>query len=137
MKKYEQLDISGDIGLKIRGRTLEELFESAAEGTAELITDASKVKGKEKKEIVLSSDSHERLLVLWLNELIFIFDTYGFIGTSFTVHISDCSLKARIYGGIIDPEINESRLLLKAATYHNLSIKTIDSIVEATVIFDI
>ena len=32
MKNYEQIDISGDVGLRIRGENLEELFESAAPG---------------------------------------------------------------------------------------------------------
>ena len=34
-------------------------------------------------------------------------------------------------------EVNESRLLIKAATYHNLSLKRTDSYWEAVVIFDI
>jgi SHS2 domain-containing protein len=137
MKKYEQIDISGDAGLKIWGKTLEDLFQNAAYGTWELITDPSGVREKEKREITLSSNSYEGLLVLWLNELIFLFDSYGFIGTSFSVILEGFSLKACVTGGIINPDINESRLLLKAATYHDLSLKKVRAIWEATVIFDI
>lgn len=137
MKKYELFDISGDVGLKIWGGNSEELFENAASGMSELITDTSKIKGTDKKEITLNSDSYESLLVFWLNELIFLFDAHGFIGTSFSVSLEDNKLKAQISGGIFDPESNESRLLLKAATYHKLSFKKTNSKWEAIVIFDI
>jgi SHS2 domain-containing protein len=46
-------------------------------------------------------------------------------------------LKANITGGIFDPGKNECGLLIKAATYHNLSIKKIGSYWEAIIVFDI
>ncbi len=141
MKKYEQLDISGDAGLKIWGKNLEEIFENAALGMYGLITDTSRIKETEKKEVFLSSDNNENLLVQWLNELVFFFDTYGFVGKNININIENNSgninLNARISGGIFDPENNESILLIKAATYHGLSIKKINVQWEATVIFDI
>jgi SHS2 domain-containing protein len=137
MKKYEQFDISGDVGLSIWGEDLEDLFTNAALSMSGLITDITKIKEREKRECKLAGDTYENLLVLWLNELIFLFDTYGFVGTSFSVELEEKTLKAMISGGTIDPEVNESRLLLKAATYHGLSIRKSGSLWEATVIFDI
>ncbi len=137
MKKYEQIDISGDVGLHISGNTLKELFENAALGMSDLITDISGLKETEKREITLDSDSRENLLVLWLNELIFMFDTYGYIGRSFSVNLKNNNLSAVISGGVFDPRVNESRLLIKAATYHDLSVKKAGAGWEATVIFDI
>jgi SHS2 domain-containing protein len=151
MKKYEQIDISGDAGLRIWGRDFEELLLNAAEGMSELITDTSGIKETEKKKIVLSSDDLEDLLVQWLNELVFLFDTYGFIGTKFSINPESklkpavlenekpdaVELEANITGGIFDPGRNERRLLIKAATYHNLSVKKTGSYWEAVVIFDI
>lgn len=137
MKKYEQLDISGDVSLRIWGANLEELFTNAAEGLSELITDLSGIKETEIKEVVLSSERNEDLLVNWLNELIFLFDTYGFIGKRFEVSLKSDTLKATISGGIFNVEINEGRLLVKAATYHRLSLKKNNAQWEAVVVFDI
>lgn len=137
MRKYEPLDVSGDIGLRIWGKTLEGLFENAAVGVSELITDTSKINETEEREIVLSAENHEGLLVRWLNELIFLFDTYGFMGRLFSVSINDNILRARVSGSYFDPEIGESRFLVKAATYHRLSLKKKNSEWEAEVIFDI
>jgi SHS2 domain-containing protein len=146
MKKYEQIDISGDVGLRIWGNTLEELFVNAAEGMYELMTEISGI--EEKKDVSLVSDSVENLFIKWLNELVFLFDTYGFVGKKFIVNISTSggqvlnltppvSLTANISGGLFNQEINESRLLVKAATYHGLSVKKVNSYWEAEVIFDI
>ena len=137
MKKYEQIDISGDVGLRISGQSLEELFENAAEGLFELITDQTKISEKEIREIHVVADNSESLLVQWLNELIFLFDTYNLVGKSFSVSIHGNSLKAEISAGIFDPAISESRLLIKAATYHNISLKQVNSIWRAEIIFDI
>jgi SHS2 domain-containing protein len=146
MPKYEQLDISGDASLRIWGENLEELFANAAEGMSELITDLPGIEETERKEVFLSSERNEDLLVTWLNELIFLFDTYGFIGKRFDVSLSpplnkgvqeEVTLKAIVSGGIFVPGVNESRLLVKAATYHRLSLKKDNLQWEAVVIFDI
>jgi SHS2 domain-containing protein len=136
MKKFEVLDISGDVGLRVSGTTVDELFEVAASGMSALITDPSKITSIEKREITVKNNTLEDLLVLWLNELIFLFDTYGYIGNLFSVDIKNTILSARVSGSIFNPEVNEKRLLLKAATYHKLSLKK-DSIWKATIIFDI
>jgi len=111
----------------------------------ELITDTSLIVVKEEKEVALTSGRAEDLLIRWLNELIFLFDAYGFLGKKFFVDISPSiteapggiKLTAKVAGGIFDQEVNESRLLLKAATYHNLSIRQVGAHWAAEVIFDI
>ena len=115
---------------------LEELFANAACGMSELITDTVRIPESEQKEVNLESDTTEGLLVLWLNELIFLFDTYDFTGRKFNVMLRGTTLTAKISGGFFNPAVNEKRLLLKAATYHKLSLKK-NSFWEATIIFDI
>lgn len=143
MKDFEQLDISGDAGLRIMGGSLEELFENAAIGMFSLITDLSVIPVSEEKRIELTADNHENLLVGWLNENVFLFDTYGFVGTQFSVAISGgrrdngIGLKAVVRGGIFDPGGSERGLLIKAATYHGISIRKTGGCWEAEVIFDI
>lgn len=157
MKYYEQIDISGDVGLRIRGATIEELLTNAAEGMFDLVTDLKTVQETDAREVTIESESYEHLLVQWLNELVFLYDTYGFIGMRFAIHLRKqypgpgseqmthepeqnvcrLHLRANISGGIFDPSVHESRLLIKAATYHGLSLNKHDGEWEATVIFDI
>ena len=138
MKKFEVLDISGDIGIKAYGKSKNEAFINAAIGMYSLITDLTAI--EEKKTITVSVESHsfDGLLVSWLNELIFHFDAYGFVGRTVKIeHLSENNITATVTGEEFDPERHEGKLLVKAATYHKLRIEKIDNIWEIDVIFDI
>ena len=88
MKGYEQIDISGDAGIRAFGGTLEELFENAAVGMYSLMTDPEGVLDEGKLSVSVESHSREGLLVAWLNELIFFFDTRAFVGKRASVRFS-------------------------------------------------
>jgi SHS2 domain-containing protein len=154
MEKFKVLDISGDIGLKAYGKSKNEVFVNAAVGMYSLITNLDSIKEKKSIDISVESHSLDGLLVSWLNELIFHFDAYGFIGrkigvTEFTPSLilpprgggpgggGAYKLKATISGEDFDPERHEGRLLIKAATYHKIRVEKTNDAWEANVIFDI
>lgn len=153
-KKYEPLDISGDVGLKAFGKTINEVFINAAEGMYSLITNPDLIREERNIDATIDSSSVEDLLVSWLNELIFYFDTYGFVGkrieiTETTPNLTlpprggeldrgtVYTLKATLSGEDFDTSRHESKLLIKAATYHRLRIEKINDTYEAEIIFDI
>lgn len=147
MKDVEMLDISGDAGIKVYGKTLPELFVNAAAGMYSLIVDPAALNEVAKVEVSANGNSLEGALVSWLNELIFRFDAYGFIGKhiipgDFTHEESAedavaVSFSATVSGEQYDPERHEGKMLLKAATYHRLKIEQNNGIWEAEIIFDI
>ncbi|VAX32789.1 hypothetical protein MNBD_NITROSPIRAE02-1709, partial [hydrothermal vent metagenome] len=114
---FEILDISGDVGIRVRGRSLEELFVNSALGLYSLVTDLSGVKPAQSVDIKVIRESLDGLLVGWLNELIFRFDTYGFIGKEVRIkNINENRVEADIGGEEFDPDRHERGLLVKAAT---------------------
>ena len=138
MDKFEVVDISGDAGIRAYGTTLEDVFTNAAIGMYSLVTDLEGI--GEIKEIVVTAESRslEGLLVSWLNELIFHFDTYGFIGRKIRVEtLENNRIVAKISGEDFDPERHERGLLIKAATYHQLRMEKKEGHWVANVIFDI
>lgn len=138
MKRFELIDISGDAGIRAFGSDLSELFANAAAGMYSLITDLDNVSPKKSIEIQASGNSLEGLLVAWLNELIFHFDTYGFLGKDIYIkELCDTLVKATLKGEDFDPERHGRGLLIKAATYHRLKIIREEDHLEADVIFDI
>jgi SHS2 domain-containing protein len=153
MKNFEVIDISGDVGLRAYGENLKDAFINAAIGMYSLITDLEMVREEKAINVSVESDSVEGLVVSWLNELVFYFDTYGFLGkkvsiTEFTpsqplvggeqqASLQVYKLKASLAGEDFDPERHESKLLIKAATYHRLRIDKKNDIWEIDVIFDI
>ncbi|MDP1759532.1 MAG: archease, partial [Thermodesulfovibrionales bacterium] len=142
MRQFEIIDISGDVGIRAFGRSIEEVFKNSALGMYSLITDLEGVKGDKNISISVESNSLEGLLVSWLNELIFHFDAYNFIGKkidiqSLTPNPQSPSLKAIISGEEFDTERHERKLLIKAATYHRLKVEKAGDVWEADIIFDI
>ena len=162
MKTFEIIDISGDVGIRAFGGSIEEVFKNSAIGMYSLITDLKGVKGQKTINISSESNSLEGLLVSWLNELIFHFDAYGFIGKKITIDEITPSLtlpprgggmgggadkqlantqiymlKSTLSGEEFDTERHERKLLLKAATYHRLKVEKVRDIWEADIIFDI
>jgi SHS2 domain-containing protein len=153
MKSFEVLDISGDVGLKAYGESLKDAFMNAAIGMYSLITDLEMVKEEKVLDVSVESDSMEGLLVSWLNELVFHFDAYGFAGKRITIteltpsspqgegeqpaSLQAYRIKASVAGEDFNPERHESRLLIKAATYHRLKVEKKNGEWEIDVIFDI
>jgi len=137
MKTFDVLDISGDAGLRAYGQTLQELFVNAAMGMYSLITDPEAIREERDITVDIESLSLDGLLVAWLNELIFHFDAYGFIGSRIVITEITHTLKAIVSGEDFDPERHERRLLIKAATYHMLKIGKEDDQWSVNIIFDI
>lgn len=138
MKQFEILDISGDAGIRAFGRNLPELFVNAATGMYHLITDVNTISTDKKIEVSAEADSLEGLLVAWLNELIFRFDTYDFVGKNITIRTLDNnSITASLSGDDFDRERDDGKLLIKAATYHRLKVERKADHWKAEVIFDI
>lgn len=147
MPQFETLDISGDAGIRAFGEDLSELFVNAAKGMYSLMADTSTVRETKAIKISLESGSLEGLLVSWLNELIFQFDAYGFIGK--TISVIDFTaregseaeggfrIKASVSGEEFDSGRHKGKLLLKAATYHRLNIRKSDGQWRTEVVFDI
>jgi len=137
IKPFEFFEHTADIGLKIYGKDLKELFVNAAKGLLSLITDLKKVDLSTKIEIKLKEANREELLVSWLNELIFQFSAHSFISKEFKIEdITDKKIIARVWGEKIDSSRHKILSEIKAATYHELEIKETDKGFEARVIFD-
>ena len=138
MERFTVLDISGDVGLTAFGGSLQEGFVNAAIGMYSLITGLDAVALTKTIEVSVENQSPDGLLVSWLNELIFHFDTYGFIGKKIDIkEFSEKRISARIAGEEFDPERHEGKLLIKAATYHQLRMEKKDEQWEISVVFDI
>jgi SHS2 domain-containing protein len=138
MEKFEVLDIAGDVGLRAFGESKQEVFVHAALGMYSLITDTDVL--QDQRSIAVSAESYalDGLLVSWLNELIFHFDAYGFVGKNIEIiNFSDNRIEAKLSGEEFDPERHEGKLLIKAATYHQLKIEKKDHVWKAEIIFDV
>ena len=136
--RFEIIEHTADIGLKIYGSDLRDLFVNAARGLFSLIIDLKKEETDSRIEVSLKADNEEELLVLWLNELIFQFNARGFIPKEFKINeITNNAIEVEVQGEKLDLSKHKVLSEIKAATYHDLEIKAIKEGLQASVIFDI
>lgn len=138
---YKIIDKSGDIGIKVSEKKLEDALKNLALATYDLITDIKKIKPVSKCRIKLSGDSMENLVVNFLNELIYNFEVKRFCGRKVEISLLKKSpiynLKTTISGEKFDVLRHTRKFLLKAATYHDLKIENKNGKWTIEVIFDI
>ena len=119
---FKIIDHTADLALALTGENLEELLESAVFGYIELLTDPESVSKVVTKEFTVSSDNPEGKLVLLINELIFLFETEGFIPKTCSVKISGDDVFCKTSGEIYNPNKHELFHCIKSATYGGLEV---------------
>lgn len=138
--KWKLLDHTADIRIEVYGETLEELFLNAAEGLSKLLTGTIKVSDSQiEKILALESDSFDNLLVDWLREILFLFNSERFILRKASLKIvEDFLLESTLFGSILDQSLElEDGLEIKGVTYHGLFLEEGYDGFVAQVIFDI
>ncbi len=135
---YKEIEHTADAGIRAYGATIDELFENCAYGMHSIMLENYDVpKSKERSfDFELESDNLESLLVKWLNELLFYFETESLVFSDFVVKINK-KLKAKASFERYDEKKHGYATLIKAVTYHNLEIKKEKDIYVVEVIFDV
>ncbi len=137
-KRFEILDHTADIGLIVYGEDLRTLFENAGEAFFDLITDLKKVRQREERRAELKGESLERLMVDWLNELLYLHDVENLLFKKFEVKAAgEEGLIAIIKGEAFDPERHIIKTGVKAVTYHQIQVQKEDGGWRAQVIVDL
>lgn len=140
MPEFEFIEHTADLGLRVYGKTREDLFRNYAAVLIDLITD-HKASLLTIRKIHLEAQSLGELLVDWLNELLSIFFADGFLPGVYILDIIDDKggkiLRAEIKGQNVSFENIRIKREIKAATYHDLKVEENDNGYVAEVIFDI
>jgi SHS2 domain-containing protein len=136
-KDFEIVNHTADVGIIAYGGDMSQAFANAARALFSLITDLDDVEEVVHRDIELTSTDEESLLVEWLNELIYQFDTEGIIFKRFDItQLNSTRLKARSYGEKVDKSKHKIKIGVKAATYHMLKVDKSDGC-KVQVLFDI
>lgn len=125
------------MGIVAYGADISQAFANAARALFSLITELDDVEELLHRDIELVAPDEESLLVEWLNELIYLFDTENIVFKRFDVtKLNNTQLKARGYGEKVDSSKHRLKTGVKAATYHMLKVDKGDGC-QVRVLFDI
>jgi len=134
-KWFRLLDHEADIGLEVCGRGHAELFSHAGAALFSLITDPDTIEARFTRHITINRG--EEQLVVFLNELLYLWDTEKFIPRTFSVVMEGGRLEADISGETFDPGKHSVYKEVKAVTYHKFTIQQEGDLLKATVFLDI
>jgi SHS2 domain-containing protein len=137
-KPYEVFEHTADVGLKAYGSTLPELFIHAAEGMESLMVPSEQVRVLVSREIDVEGHDLVSLLIAWLNELVFLFDTEYLLFREFDIEVlTETHLRGRASGEPYDAQRHALSSAIKAVTWHEAMVEAGDDGYRARVIFDI
>lgn len=135
---YEAFEHTADIGLRASGSTLPELFINAAAGMESLLVAPEQIEARVSREVSAEGHDPVSLLVSWLNELIFLFDTEYLLLKQFAINeLTSTHLRATVSGEPYDATRHDLSSAIKAVTWHEASVESDDEGYQASVILDI
>ncbi|MHB1131453.1 MAG: archease [Chloroflexota bacterium] len=135
---YEYFEHTADLGLRAWGADLAALFASAALGLVAIVVDPRTVKARESRVVELPGAELSELLVAWLNEILFLLDSEGFVAGTFEVSaVGPEGLRAEVRGEPLDQARHAPHGGIKAATYHLASVECGEDGCQAQVILDV
>jgi SHS2 domain-containing protein len=121
MGRFELLEHTADVGVRARGATLEEAFEQAALGLAEVLGARRPGPGEAVAVEVTAGDTGG-LLVDWLNEVLWLHETRGHaaIAEVRVERVGDGRASGSVTFSSTDPPADGT--FVKAVTYHRLRV---------------
>lgn len=146
-RPYEVLEHTADVGLRARGRTLEEVFTNMALGMLALVVaEPGRISGREQRRVAAGAEDLEGLLVAWLSEFVYLVDAEGFLvarieGARITGRAAAIdetgatdrtgggdaesamwTVSAVVHGERIDPTRHQMELEIKGVSYHLVKV---------------
>lgn len=137
-KKYELLEHTADIRVRITAKDLAGLFTNAAGALSDILAKVKRGRRSPPKILTIkkTADSVGELLIAWLSELLSLSDARGLIFTGFRIKkLSEQQIEARVTGH--KKEDFHVKTEIKAATYHELKVEKIRSGWLAEVVLDV
>ena len=124
--------------MRVFGADLGELFAHAAWGLFDLMTDARSIEPSDSRRLAVEATDLEDLLVRWLGELLYTYDTERFLTANVTFHtLEPTCLQATLWGETFDAGRHPIDTEIKAVTYHQVAVEHLEAGWRARVIFDI
>ena len=140
-KKYELVDHTADLEIKVYGKDLEELLKNCSAAMMDVICDLNTIELKNQYSVSSSGNSEEELLVNLLQELLYLHEIKKLLFCKFEFKINDNIKNKEVEGFVWGEEINFSRhdLLndIKAVTYSDLKVEHKNGKLSAKITFDI
>ena len=135
---FSIVDHTADLGIRVRGTNLKDLFERAAISMIQIMIRGNPGKKTNTVKLSVPGEDLADLMVRWLGEILYVFEGEGEVVTTVKIDsISPTHLDATLKTVPFDPNLHEVLCEIKAVTYHQIQVAQKDDHWETTVIFDL
>jgi SHS2 domain-containing protein len=138
---FRALEHTADLGIEVWAATLDELFVDAAVALADTITHATVLREAERIDLTVEEPALDLLLVAWLEELLYRFETAGTLVCGGAARVEEGGhgwrVEAKLRGEGFEAARHPLRVTVKAITYHGLAVARSGGEWGARVLFDI
>lgn len=122
---YEHFEHEADIGIRGKGKTIEEAFQEAAKALFNVEVDIKKIKAVKKIKIECEASNIEELFVEWLNSLLSQASLHEMVFSKFKVKIiknRNFEIKGFAMGEKLNAKKHNIKDEVKGATYSQLKV---------------
>ena len=131
---FQEIEHTADTAIRVWAPDLPTLFVEAANGMCSITGMDFDEKNRKSSVIVIEAGEFESLLVMFLEELLFLSESDDLGFDHFEVEIKEgYILTARIEGA----KIRDKRKEIKAVTFHNMEISKTNFGYEVFIVFDV
>jgi SHS2 domain-containing protein len=135
---FEIFAVTADKGIRAWGADRKSVFRQAALGLWSLMIDPATVECRSIIPVAVEADDQEALLVVWLNELLYLYEAKVFIGGDCAPQsLTETRLVAEVRGETVDRTRHVILSHVKAVTYHQLHVGSTATGWEARVVVDV
>ncbi|RMG21538.1 MAG: archease [Methanobacteriota archaeon] len=125
--EYLEEEAIADIGIKVTGKDLTELFTDACLSIAHLMTKVDELDELMQKAIQFEETSLDLLLHSLLEEMVYLKDAELFFVKSVDLHVDETengfAVKGKFVGDLFDPEVDHIGNDIKAITMHDFYVR--------------
>ena len=135
---HATFDHTADVGLEAWGATFGEALAEAGLGLQAIMLHRGSVRPRGSRIFEVTADDAAALVVAWLSELLYAFETDGWLSATIDVSVNDeCRLSATARGETFDEERHVLGVGVKAVSYHDLTVRCDEDAVRVRVILDV
>lgn len=136
---YEIVEHTADLGVRVRGRDMGDLFSNAALVLTDLlVSTAPSTESAQPMAVSVTGADSVDLLVRWLGEVLYLFEGESLVTVEVTIErLTPVHLEAIAWTLVFHPVRHERLYGIKAVTYHQANITEKSGTLEAFILLDV
>lgn len=137
-KSYRLNKHQSEIAVRVIGNSQADLFVNSAFALFDVMADIQAIESKERLPLEVEGTDRDDLMVNWVRELLYLYQSSGYLLREFQVHeVKDTIVRAEVCGEKIDPDRHEIKQEIASIAFHKSRMEKTGNQWTAHLIFEI